>query len=158
MTDNTDPSQELREENLIIGDIEIVGFAQFCRNQTPQETFAMLTDYYNLVDTGISKAGGRVVKFIVDRVLFIFPSDLAQEAVATLRDLKEVGDQWVRSYNPSGYVTIKAHAGTVVCGMLGTDKDKRFDIVGEPVNELFMSAGDEFALSYAVENLLSKKD
>ena len=42
--------------------------------------------------------------------------------------------------------------------MLGTDKDKRFDIVGEPVNELFMSAGDEFALSYAVENLLSKKD
>ena len=64
----------------------------------------MLTDYYNLVDTGISKAGGRVVKFIVDRVLFIFPSDLAQEAVATLRDLKEVGDQWVRSYNPSGYV------------------------------------------------------
>ena len=45
MKDRAAARQGLTEENLIIADIEIVGFAQFCRNQTSQESFAMLTDH-----------------------------------------------------------------------------------------------------------------
>ena len=50
---------------------------------------------------------------------------------------------------------VKAHLGTVVAGPLGAAGDKRPDLIGRAVNDLFLLPAGEFVLSAALQARLA---
>jgi class 3 adenylate cyclase len=98
--------------------------------------FEMLDLVYRLIDRVVVAAGGRVVKYMGDAALVVFPEDCARAAVAALQTLKtQTAGLWA-DFGIECTVRTKAHLGPVACGPLGPEG--RFDVIGGAVNELFV--------------------
>ena len=81
----------------------------------------------------VEEAGGKVVKFMGDAGLLIYPIATAERAVVGLRRLQAVGDAWLADHDSPCRHIIKAHVGPVYCGQVGTRTEKHFDVFGETV-------------------------
>ena len=91
----------------------------------------------------VEGAGGRVVKFIGDATLAVFPEDHVDRGVETMLALKqEVDDVFSRAGWPCRLV-VKMHFGSVVAG----DYAGRFDVLGKNVNAAAMLDSLGVALS-----------
>jgi adenylate cyclase len=111
--------------------------------------------YYELVAARIDAAGGRVVKFIGDAALIVFPAERADQGVEALLVLKTEADAWFASLGWECRVIIKAHFGEAVAGDYGAAGDKRFDIIGKAVNTTAMLDSTGVALSVEAFRQLS---
>jgi class 3 adenylate cyclase len=128
------------QETLIIATADVAGFAKACRGRSDVEVFRMLDRVYGLVGTVIGQAGGTVVKFIGDCALVVFPQDKPDAAVAALRELRAEAQPLWSDFGAPCAVRVKAHIGPVACGPIGPDR--RFDVVGKSVNDLFLMKGN----------------
>lgn len=77
------------EAELVVAFFDLSRYARFARSQSPQETFAFISDYYEFVGDIIERDDGLVVKFIGDAGLVVYPADCANQAVLHLKQLKE---------------------------------------------------------------------
>ena len=128
------------ESVMVLAVADIAGFARACRGKSDAETFAMLDRFYRLVGKTVPKAGGTVVKLMGDCAFVVFPGNKAREAVGALQDLKAgAGDMWA-AFGSACRLRVHAHIGRVASGRIGPDR--RFDVVGKSVNELFMMPWD----------------
>jgi adenylate cyclase len=135
---------------------DVTGFALACRNRTDLETFRLLDRLYEMAGAAAEAAGGKLVKPMGDAVLMVFPVEQARPAVAALQDLKQKADACWFEICPGSRLQIKAHAGPVTCGLMGAAGDKRFDVIGRTVNDLFLRPREEFAVSPALRQLLER--
>lgn len=90
---------------------------------------------------------GRVVKFIGDAALVVFPEAAADAGVRALLALKEEVD---RSFEQIGWLcrmTIKVHFGRAIAGDYGPASGKRYDVIGRAVNAAAMLDSTGVALS-----------
>ena len=126
--------QTIEEQELVVAFFDLTGFLRFSRAHTAVEVFSWLDSYYEFVGDLVSEAGGRVVKFMGDAGLLVYPAEGADGAVVNLFHLKNVGDRWLAEHEASCRQIIKAHVGPVICGPLGTRTEKRFDVISETVN------------------------
>ncbi|MHC4606673.1 MAG: adenylate/guanylate cyclase domain-containing protein [Planctomycetota bacterium] len=120
--------------DLLVAFFDLTGFAKFARKATSREAFDMLSDFFELVGDSVEESGGKVVKFIGDAGLVVYPEDRADEGVRALHALKAAADRWLAGRGLASRVHIKAHFGPVTCGPVGTRSEKRFDVYGETVN------------------------
>lgn len=123
-----------QEMNLLVAFFDLTTAAHFARNHSAQELFDTLSDYYEFVGDIIENSGGKVIKFIGDAALIVYPETHVNEGVLALKTLKDQGDVWLADRNIPSRNIVKAHFGPVVCGPMGTRTDKRFDVMGETVN------------------------
>lgn len=133
---------------------DIAAFDKASRGKTNQEVFRMLDEFYELVGNVVGSVGGRVVKFMGDGAFVVFPEEQAKQAVASLRDLHAQAQTIWSEFDPTSKVRISAHVGSVLCGSVGTTDDKRFDVFGTPVNDLFRMPSQEFGLSDQLQKLV----
>ena len=138
----------------IIALVDIAGFARTAQTMSDSEVFDMLNEFYELVGDAVAGAGGRVVKFMGDAALVILPEDKPGQRVESLRSLKAKAEEWWSRRLPDAQITLKAHLGSVVCGLMGTVTEKRFDIIGAAVVELFLMQSGDFVLSPDLERAL----
>lgn len=131
----------------LVASSDLSNFARFARQLSEIDLFAMLSQYYELIGDIIGRANGRVIKFTGDANLLLFPSDSIDEGVLALLSLKEKGDEWLNRKNIPSRHHLKAHFGSVVCGEIGTRKDKRFDIFGSTVNTMFLQKTYGFSMT-----------
>lgn len=101
----------------------------------------VMGDYYDLASSTITRAGGRVVKFIGDATLAVFPSDRVDQGVLCLLDLKDTADRFMADRSWDCHLVVKAHHGTVAQGDFGTGVDRRYDVLGKAVNIAFRLEG-----------------
>lgn len=106
-----------------------------------------LDEYYVRVAEAAGAGSGRVVKFIGDGALLVFPDDHVDAGVHALLDLKESCDAWFASLGWDSRLLVKAHFGTVMAGPFGPEGDRRFDVIGANVNIAATIASRGFALS-----------
>jgi class 3 adenylate cyclase len=100
---------------------------------TPDTTLAELLDgYYRHAEGLVSAAGGRVVKFMGDAFLAVWPEARAGDGVEALALLKRDIDTWWMARGWDSRVIVKAHFGRAVVGPFGTEA--RFDVIGNEVN------------------------
>ena len=100
---------------------------------TPDATLAELLDgYYRHAEGLVSAAGGRIVKFMGDAFLAVWPEARAGDGVEALPVLKRAVDAWWAAKGWDSRVILKAHFGRAVIGPFGTDA--RFDVIGNEVN------------------------
>jgi class 3 adenylate cyclase len=142
------------ERVLVVAAIQVAGFCRACEVKSASEVFDTLGRYYEVIGGITETHHGRVVKFMGDAALVVFPHNQAGEAVQALKDISsETAPLW-REFDARCALQVTAHAGPVLCGPLGTKTDKRFDVIGKTVNELFRMSPAGFNFSPALKACL----
>jgi adenylate cyclase len=98
---------------------------------------SVMSDYYALADAAIRAAGGRVVKFIGDAMLAVFPPERVDSGVVGLLELKEAADRFMADRDWDCRLQAKVHYGTVAQGLFRAAGEGGFDILGKAVNVAF---------------------
>ena len=119
--------------NLVVAFCDLTQFGRFARSLSLEQGFAFLSEYYEFVGDIVEQSGGCVVKFMGDAMFVTYPEDNVDRAILSLRELKDSGDDWMKSRGASCKHVIKVHFGPVICGKVGTREDKRLDVFGQTV-------------------------
>ena len=136
-----------QEMDLLVAFFDLTRFTQLSRECSNKKIFEILFDYYEFVGDLVEKSGGKVVKFIGDAGLIVYPADDVNRGVLTLRTLQETGDAWLAERNIKSRNLITAHFGPVMCGLIGTRTDKHFDVFGQTVNTVVTINSNGLALT-----------
>jgi adenylate cyclase len=131
----------LQEMHATVVFFDVRRFSQLAASLSPTDLAVALGAFYRHVEDHVQKEGGRVVKFISDAVLTLFPSvggvDHAGKALSMLRTLTEQADAWHARNRELGLPELVYSAGAamgpVLHGELGTDRLRAFDALGRPV-------------------------
>lgn len=126
---------EIRAEiPFLIAFVDLTRFMSQSQRVTDAETADTLDAFYRQGAETVDAAKGRVVKFIGDAALVVFPEDGVDTGVHALLDLKESVDRLMSSRGWECRLTVKAHFGTVVAGSFGPPDAGHFDVIGKAVN------------------------
>ena len=120
------------------------------------EIAEVMDAHYRRVAQAVQSAGGRVIKFIGDATLAVFPAQSVDTAVRAIFDMRLVEDKAMK-FRGWGQCRLnaKAHFGEVVAGEVGPDGDKRYDVFGKAVNRTAKLKTTGFALSLEAYNRLN---
>lgn len=124
--------------NGLVAFSDLTGYAKFAARKSDEEVFQFLFEYYEFVGESITSASGKVIKFMGDGALMLFPEASTDAGIRALLDLQSQGDQFLSERNVSCRHHVRAHFGSICIGEIGTLGDKRPDILGSTVNTLFM--------------------
>jgi len=98
------------------------------------EVARVLAAWYAFAGRAMRAAGGRVVKFIGDAMLAVFPAGHVDAGVLALLDFKDATDRFMAEQGWDCRLVAKAHFGAVAAGDFGADEDRRYDVLGKTVN------------------------
>lgn len=118
---------------LLIAFVDLTRFAALSEQVSDTELAAAIDAYYERVAQTVSAAGGRVVKFIGDAALIVFPEEAVDRGLQALLDLKDFVDRDMEARGWGCRLAVKAHFGEVIAGPFGAAGDKRFDVLGRAV-------------------------
>ena len=138
-------AQERTEVRLLIAFIDFTRYTARVIKTPPLALAEIIDEYYHRVAAAVAAAGGKVVKYIGDGSLIVFPLDRADAGVLSLLDLKRDVDAGFRELGWDSRLVVKVHAGEVVAGPFGPER--RFDVIGREVNVAATLATRGFALS-----------
>ena len=119
--------------------------------------FDLFSGHYELFGDIIEGAGGRIIKFIGDSVLFVLAADQVDIGVLTIMDLQGAGAAWLHDKGKSCGHYFKAHFGPGMAGPIGTRNDKRLDVFGETVNIAAMLKANGIAITPQVFRKLERE-
>src|SRR5438105_10913283 len=80
--------EAMKPESLVIVFADLARFQIASRRVKDEALVALLEEYYERVHDGVKPAGGRVVKFMGDGALIVFPAERASQAARALLMLK----------------------------------------------------------------------
>ncbi len=107
----------------------------------------LLDEYYHRLWEHVARGGGRVVKFIGDGALVVFPEDRVDDGVLALLAAKAEVDGWFDARGYDARLIVKAHFGSAIAGPFGPAGAAQFDVIGNDVNIAATLATRSFALS-----------
>lgn len=140
---------------MLVAFADINGFVKLCKDKNSSEIFDFLSEFYIISGKVIDEIpNGKIVKFMGDSMLIVFDENFIAQSVETLKKLKSEVDSFLSKFGVEITLSVKAHFGEVTCGEIGTEKDKRFDVFGNTVNETALLSNGDFVLS---EILLKKQ-
>ena len=93
-----------------------------------------LDAHYQRVTQAVRAAGGRVIKFIGDATMLVFPEDSVDGGVRAILDLIASENRLMQDKGWECRLQAKAHFGSVIAGEFGAEDDRRFDVFGRAVN------------------------
>jgi class 3 adenylate cyclase len=119
---------------MVIAFADLARFKIASRRLSDEALAELVQDYYERIADGLKGAGGRVVKFMGDGALLVFPFDRASQAARTLLLLKQEIDARMAKRRFATAFVVRVNAGEVMAGDFGPKGDKRFDVIGNAVN------------------------
>ena len=125
---------DFSEVSLLVAFTDFTRFAAQAERLQDTEVASVMDAYYELAGGTITGAGGRVVKFMGDATLAVFPAEAVDRGVLALLELKDAADRLMMDRGWESRLTVKAHFGPVIAGHFGVSSDKRYDILGKSVN------------------------
>jgi class 3 adenylate cyclase len=148
----------MRREPLVIAFIDLSRFQIASRRVKDDALVALLEEYYERITDGLKPAGGRVVKYMGDGALVVFPADRVSQAARALLMLKsDVDARMTKKKFPTALV-VRVNVGDVMAGGLGPKGDKRYDVIGHAVNRTAaLRPGESFALTGDAHEKLDAK-
>lgn len=150
-------SEKAEKKEMLISFFDLTNFARMARQKSDEEIYEFLSEFYKRSGEIVEGAGGTIVKFIGDAALAVFTKDLVDEGVKSFLELKQSIDGWSRELELPCRLILKVHYGELVCGMLGSDSVKRFDVIGKEVNTTAILESKGFALSPQAFRKLKKE-
>lgn len=130
--------------------IDIRGFTKWSEKQTPEKVVEMLNEYYLEAEKILISFKVLKTKYTADEIMVVF-SDIGQCLESTLILNKKLNDFLAKYELCAGG---GVHLGDVVEGLIGSEKHKLFDVMGDTVNtaKRFCESakGSEILISEAV--------
>lgn len=127
---------------LVIAFTDFSFFKKVAARVSDAEIADTMDDYYRLATGVVEKSKGRVVKFIGDAALIVFPGDKAADALRAIITLRTESDRFMVDRDWECRFSAKVHVGEVIAGDYGPKGSKRFDIMGREVNATAMLNGE----------------
>jgi class 3 adenylate cyclase len=141
------------ECSLLVAFTDLTGFARMARQVSPRDLWATLSEHYIMVGDLVPQAGGKVVKFMGDGSLLVFPEDKVDVGVRCLKQFKAETDKWFEEKGLACRLKVAAHFGPLLCGPIGTRQEQRFDVSGLTV----MTAATLGSYSFAITPQVFRK-
>ncbi len=91
-------------------------------------------EFYDLAAKHIEGSGGRIVKFMGDAGLAVFPKKSAEDEIFALCEFAHEARECAREFGLDTYLNVNVHVGPVLAGQFGPAGAKRFDVIGKTVN------------------------
>lgn len=117
-----------RERTVLFMDIR--GFTQWSESQSPEKVVAMINSYCEVAEQCWEHSDAIKAKLTGDEIMIVFQT--TQQAIQIAIQLKQTVNELLSHYNLS--VGIGIHTGLLVEGLLGSNKVKTYDIIGDTVN------------------------
>jgi adenylate cyclase len=124
---------------------DLRGFTRTSDSQPRDVITALLNDYFDVMGTSVTNAGGEIVKFLGDGMLAMFPIDAPGErrpvalkavrAAASALDLMLVLNRVrLAAGEPMIRFGLALHVGEVMFGNIGASRRLDFTVIGPAVN------------------------
>ncbi len=151
---------EVREVSILMADLR--GFTTFCERVPPDRMWKVLNEYLTaMIDVILGQHGG-VQDFVGDGILGVFGApgqdpDHAWHAVLSALEMqlaiRWLGGRWEREGGTAFGLGVAVHTGKVFAGTVGSPRQRKYAVVGDPVNtvarleELNRDLGTEIVMS-----------
>ncbi len=141
LSQKVDFSGQEQEVTVLFSDIR--SFTTLCEGRPPSAILAMLNTYLATVSDLIDERNGVVDKYIGDAVMALFgaplgapddPQRALDTALAMLRALPALNEQFARDGWPPLSIGIGIHSGNVVAGNIGSSTRLNYTVLGDTVN------------------------
>lgn len=142
LSQNDEPLKQVRQENIAVLFIDIVGFTKYAAGCDPYEVIEVLRSFHARMESEVFRHHGTLDKYLGDGLMATFGTPVAGErdasnALACARSMVEVIDRWnierKRAGDPQIKVGIGIHFGPVVLGDIGANR-LEFAVIGNAVN------------------------
>jgi len=125
---------DCRMETLGIAFFDLSRMAEWSSSDEDLRIAAFLQEFYGLAAEHVGEAGGRIVKFMGDAGLAVFPVDRAEDSIFAVAELARRTRECAREYGINVYLNTNVHVGPVLTGSFGPPGLDRFDVIGKAVN------------------------
>ena len=125
---------DIQEVELLLAFVNLNGYTAQVSRLPELDVARVMSGYYALVDELVVARGGRVVKFIGDAALVVFPAGLADAGVDTVLALADEIGRFMHNEGWECRPIAKVHYGTVAAGVFGGGAAARYDVLGKAVN------------------------
>lgn len=142
LSKNDEPLKQVREQEIAVLFIDIVGFTQFASDRDPYEVIEVLRGFHARMETEVFRHNGTLDKYLGDGLMATFGTPFAGERDATnaldcARSMIAVIDRWNTDRRRAGEREIKLgiglHYGSAVLGDIGANR-LEFAVIGTAVN------------------------
>lgn len=135
--------------------VDLAGYAASFGHHDDATMAAFTQAYYELCAEALEGAGGRVVKFIGDSCLAVFPVEAAPAAVDAVRALAARVSVLAKGRRVPVEMGANLHVGEVVEGLFGPEAHARYDVIGAAMNQTArMGRGGVLRISRALREEL----
>lgn len=128
------PTQPTRERRVLVL-VDLAGYAAAFSHLDDEGMAAFTQAYYHECVDALEGAGGRVVKFVGDACLAVFPVEGAAGAVDSVRTLEARVSTLAAERDVSVRMGANMHVGEVMEGHYGPDTHSRYDVIGAAMND-----------------------
>lgn len=140
-------------QRLLIATFDVAGFVRAVRSLDDEAISGAVDSLYLAVGAAVAGAGGRVVKYLGDGALAVWPPEHADRAVAAALALRGDVRRRLASFGVAGELEVTFHCGEVVAGEF--EPDRRFDVIGREVFVAFLLPVRTMSLSAEAYRLLT---
>jgi adenylate cyclase len=147
---NFDDLQKAIQTNLLIAFIDIARFVDVAKKFEGLELYDLMNGMAITAIRLIKKSPGRIVKFIGDSMLIIFPEESVDEGVLTILELKEAIIAYFKSYGLDIKLHVGVHVGEAIVGPYGEKPHKSIDVFGDSVNRAAILAGSAYKGKFVI--------
>jgi adenylate cyclase len=125
---------DAKTETLGVCFFDLSRLSEWSSSEEDTKVAAFLQTFYGLSTERIESAGGRVVKFIGDAGLAVFPVDAAEPVIGAICDLCDEVRRCAAELGFDTYLNVNIHVGPVITGTFGAAGRGRYDVLGKTVN------------------------
>lgn len=142
LSTNDEPLKKIRNHNIAVLFVDIVGFTEFAAARRPEEVIETLREFHGLMEKEVFAHGGTLDKYLGDGLMVTFGTPEptghdAQNAMACVRAMMDTLDDWnndrIARNQPPLRVGFGAHYGPAVLADIGANR-LEFAVVGNTVN------------------------
>jgi class 3 adenylate cyclase len=153
------PEAHAASTRLVLVVADLTGYTRLSRTHSDEIMAGFLDRFYCLAEDAVSEGGGRIVKFMGDAMLAVFPEERAAAAVAAVVTLQVQSEKLARSHGFDMALGANLHLGSAVVAELGKGSSRRSDVIGRAVNQTFLlGSGAGIRLSETLYRRLPSSD
>ncbi len=125
---------DCKAETLGIAFFDLSLFAEWSSSDDDERVAGFLQEFYELAADALQPAGCRLVKFMGDAGMAVFPVGRAEDAIFALCEFSVSTRRVAGARKLDVYCNTNIHVGDVITGSFGPPGLERFDVVGKTVN------------------------
>ena len=118
-------------EPLVMGAFDLKGFVAATRGVEDTRIADAVDALYHAIAEAATASGGRVVKYIGDGALVVWPPDRADDALGALIGLRAGAMALLEPFGIRGDLLCRMHFGEAVAGEFGPNR--AYDVIGSDV-------------------------